>query len=147
MGMSDELGNVDLNTDYSHLSSETKQRIEREVRRLVEDGRQRATTLLTAKRKELDLVANALVEYEVLNKDEMEKILRGEKLAKIKALPNVPIKLPELLLPPALGGSGSGSGAGTGTGAGGAGGRGGGGPGSPSPSPPPLGGGDGGATL
>lgn len=136
MGMSDELGNVDLNTDYSHLSSETKQRIEREVRRLVEDGRHRATKLLTEKRNELDLVANALVEYEVLNKDEMEKIVRGEKLTKIKALPNVPIKLPELVLPKGMGGPGAGAGSDAGGGRGG-----------DPPAPPSLGGGDGGAKL
>lgn len=144
MGMSDELGNVDLNTDYGHLSSETKQRIEREVRRLVEDGRHRATKLLTEKRKELDLVADALVEYEVLNKDEMEKIVRGEKLQKLKALPNVPIKLPELILPPGIGGQAGAGGSGSGSGTGGTGG----GTSSPPPTTPPsLGGGDGGAKL
>ena len=139
MGMSDELGNVDLNSDYSHLSSETKQHIEREVRKIIEEGRQRATKLLTEKRKELDMVANALVEYEVLNKDEMEMVVRGEKLQKIPALKNVPIKLPEFILPPGIGGSGGGT-TGTGTGTGG-------GTGNPPPPPPPLGGGDGGAKL
>ncbi len=143
MGMSDDLGNVDLNTDYTHLSSETKTRIEREVRRLVEDGRQRATKLLTEKRKELDLIADALVQYEVLNKDEMEKVVRGEKLQKIKSLPNVPIKLPEIVLPAGMGGPSTG---GTGAGAGGR--RGGsGGSGPPSATPPLGGGGDGGAKL
>ena len=105
MGMSDSLGNVDLDTDYGHLSSETKQQIEHEVRRIVEEGRQRATKLLTEKRKELDILANALVEYEVLNLDEMERVLKGEKLAKLSALPGVGIKLPELVLPSGIGGA------------------------------------------
>ncbi len=116
MGMSDELGNVDLNTDYSQLSSETKQRIENEVRKIIEDGRQRATKLLTEKRKELDLIANALVEYEMLNKDEMERVINGEKLQKPTLPPNVPIKLPELILPPGMGGSGGTTGSETGGG-------------------------------
>ena len=106
LGMSDALGNVDLNTDYRSLSSETKQKIEHEVRRLVEEGRERATKLLTERRKDLEKIANALVEYEVLNLEEMQKVLRGEKLQKVSALPNIPIKLPELVLPPGIGGGG-----------------------------------------
>lgn len=108
MGMSDELGSVDFNSDYSRLSSETKMNIEREVRRLIEEGRERATKLLTEKRKELDMLAKALVDYETLNKEEMEKIVRGEKLTgKMVAIPNLPIKLPESLLSASFGGKGS----------------------------------------
>ena len=121
-GFSDALGNVDLSSDYNSLSSDTKQKIEYEVRRLIEEGRERATKLLSSKRKELDLVANALVEYEVLNLDEMQKVLRGEKLQKIKALPSMPIKMPDIVLPPGIGGGvpGPGPGAGvTSTGSGG----------------------------
>ena len=103
-GFSDELGNVDLNTDYNSLSSETKLKIEHEVRRIVEDGRERATKLLVSKRKELDIVANALVEYEVLTLDEMQKVIRGEKLNKMSVLPGLPIKMPELVLPPGIAG-------------------------------------------
>ncbi|KAK5018436.1 i-AAA protease yme1 [Cryomyces antarcticus] len=113
MGMSEALGNIDLHSDYARLSSETKQRIEQEVRRIVEEGRDRATALLTAKRKELDLLANALLEYESLGKDEMERVVRGEKLPdKLKAAPDAPLKLPEgLPLPPQLGAPGGGFGA------------------------------------
>ncbi|KAL9116511.1 MAG: hypothetical protein Q9187_006965 [Circinaria calcarea] len=121
-GFSDTLGNVDLSSDYNSLSSETKQKIEGEVRRLIEEGRERATKLLSSKRKELDLIANALVEYEVLSLDEMQKVLRGEKLQKIKALPGMPIKMPDIVLPPGIGGGvpGTGPGAGvTSTGSGG----------------------------
>lgn len=102
-GMSDALGNVDLASGYANLSSETKQDIEREVRAIIEAARHRATRLLTDKRHELDLVATALVQYEVLNRDEMERILRGEKLDKLPAmLPGVPIKLPDLPAPSAI---------------------------------------------
>lgn len=103
-GMSDKLGNIDLSSDYARLSSETKQEIEHEVRRLVEEGRERAMKLLTTNRIQLERLANALVDYETLNKEEMETVVRGEKLLnKIKASSNVPVKVPELPLPPQVG--------------------------------------------
>ena len=104
MGFSDLLGDVDLNSNYKSLSSETKRKIEREVQRLLEEARQRATKILTEKRKELDILANALLEYEVLNLDEMQRVLRGEELEKMKMLPGTPVKLPELTIPPPIGG-------------------------------------------
>ena len=100
-GMSDALGNIDLATDYSRLSSETKQRIEHEVRRLVEEGRERALKLLTKNREGLDRLATALVEYETLGKEEMEKVVRGEKLPeKLKVDTETPIKIPDALPEP-----------------------------------------------
>lgn len=80
MGMSEEIGNVDFYSNYSRLSSDMKMNIEREVQRVLEGGRQRATELLKEKRKELDLLAKALIENETLNKDEMERAVRGESL-------------------------------------------------------------------
>lgn len=112
LGMSEKLGNVDLAHDHSHLSSETKQQIESEVRRFIEEGRVRATTLLTEKRKELEILAKALVEYEVLSLDEMERVLKGEKLQKMTSISKMPLKLPEIVLPPGMGG-GSGVGGAT----------------------------------
>lgn len=104
-GMSDVLGNIDLNSQYSKLSSETKQQIENEVRRLVEEGRERAMKLLTQNREGLDRLAHALVEYETLGKDEMEAVVRGEKLPekKPKADSGAAVKVPEPLLPPSFG--------------------------------------------
>ncbi|KAL5346328.1 i-AAA protease yme1 [Pseudogymnoascus australis] len=94
-GMSEAVGNVDLNTNYNHLSSETKQLIESEVRRTIEEGRQRAYALLVEKRKELDLLARALVNYETLDKEEAFKVIRGEKLEGKMLLPSGSIKRPE----------------------------------------------------
>ncbi|OOQ90039.1 Mitochondrial inner membrane i-AAA protease supercomplex subunit YME1 [Penicillium brasilianum] len=96
-GYSKKLGNVDLSTNYDSLSSETKQEIEGEVRRLVEEARARATKILTEKRNELEILSKALIEYETLTKDEMEKVLRGEKLDKMAISPSAPIKLPDAL--------------------------------------------------
>jgi len=100
MGMSDKLGNVDLQSDFSRLSSETKRQVEGEVRRMLEEAKMRAKALLVAKRDELDLLAKALVEHENLNKEQIEKVVRGEKLpSPLSSMPSVPIKLPEMLLP------------------------------------------------
>jgi len=96
-GYSKKLGNVDLSTNYNSLSSETKQEIEAEVRRLVEEARARATKILVERRKELELLSKALMEYETLTKEEMEKVLRGEKLDKLESSPHAPLKLPEAL--------------------------------------------------
>lgn len=96
LGMSEKLGDVDFSDGYRDLSSGTKELIEQEVRRLIDDARVRATALIISKRKELDLIANALVEYETLSADDLQKVLKGEKLPhKIPILPNVPIKLVE----------------------------------------------------
>jgi len=109
--MSDTMGNIDLATNFESLSSQTKQQIESEVRRFIEEGKQRATTLLMERKNELDLLAKALVEYEVLDLEEMKKVLKGEKLKKMASAAKAPMKLPEIVLPPGMGG---GSGVGTG---------------------------------
>lgn len=98
-GMSDLLGNIDLASNYDLHSSETKAKIEAEVRRLVEEGRERATKILSENRKELDIIAKALMEYEVLSLEEVNKILKGEKLPKLTSKPAAPLKLPDLVLP------------------------------------------------
>ncbi|KAL8953906.1 MAG: hypothetical protein Q9222_000280 [Ikaeria aurantiellina] len=100
-GMSPDLGNVDFYTDYHLISPDTKLKIEAEVRRLVEEGHGRATKILNENKKELDIIAKALIEYEVLSLEEVNKVLKGEKLPhKLTSKPSVPLKLPELLLPP-----------------------------------------------
>lgn len=98
-GMSDLLGNIDLASNYDLHSSETKAKIEAEVRRLVEEGRERATKILSENRKELDIIAKALMEYEVLSFEEVNKVLKGEKLPKLTSKPAAPLKLPDLVLP------------------------------------------------
>ena len=103
LGMSDLLGNMDFYSNYQHLSSETKLKIEQEVTRFVEEGKSRATTLLKEKRKELDMLAKALVEYETLNLEEIKKVLKGEKLDKMNTIVKAPLKLPEIVLPPGMG--------------------------------------------
>ena len=109
LGMSDILGNMDFASTYRSLSSETKSKIEKEVTRFVEEGKARATALLTEKRQELDILAKALVEYETLDLEEVKKVLNGEKLEKMTTFQQSPLKLPEIVLPPGMGGETSSS--------------------------------------
>lgn len=137
-GMSDLLGNVDLDSNHNRLSSETKRIIESEVRRTIEEGRVRATKLLQSKEKELHLLARALVDYETLNKEEAFKVIKGEKLEGKMIMPQVESKMPERRGGDIGGGGSGGSGGGIGL------------PGVPpipgstkpetSPTPPPIGG-------
>ena len=100
MGMSDKLGNVDLRSNYDLLSNTTKQTIEAEVRRLIEEGRDRAERLLTEKSKELHYLAKALVNYETLDREECFKVIKGETLPDRIIVPSGPMKVP--LNPPEL---------------------------------------------
>ena len=72
--------------------------------------------LLTDNKEKLDRLAKALVEYETLTRDEMERVVRGEKLKdKLKVDVGAAVKVPEgnvmppLPLPP-LGGATGGKG-------------------------------------
>ena len=93
-GMSPELGNVDLASNHDTLSAATKRVIESEVRRVTEEAYTRASKLLQSKRKELDLLAKALVEYETLNREEAFKVIKGEKLEGKLIMPSGPMKIP-----------------------------------------------------
>jgi len=81
MGMSDKVGHIYLTDDeYKSISPETKQNIESEIRRMVEESYTRASKILKLKEKELHLLAEALIKYETLELEEIKKIIKGEKL-------------------------------------------------------------------
>jgi cell division protease FtsH len=91
-GMSDELGPLqyaeadeEVFLGYSvnrqkNLSNETAQLIDKEIRRIVESGYDRAKHLLTEHRDELETLAKALLEYETLSGDEIKAVLQGGSL-------------------------------------------------------------------
>ncbi|KAK1968529.1 ATP-dependent metallopeptidase HflB [Colletotrichum sublineola] len=93
-GMSAKLGPVEYGERYDQLSGETKALIESEVQRTLTESYEKVRELLTEKRKELDLLAKALVEYETLDKNEVEKVIRGEKLPGRSPMPKGPMKVP-----------------------------------------------------
>lgn len=93
MGMSPKLGHMEYATRYEQLSSETRAVIESEVQRLLDESYERCRKLLIDRRTELDRLAHALVEYETLSKDEVEKVIRGEKLADRMPAPKGPMRV------------------------------------------------------
>ena len=109
-GMSPTLGNMEYASSYDTLSPSTKTQIENEVRKTVEEGRKRAIDILSSRRKDLDTLANALIQYETLSLDEVNRVLKGEKLPNLTSSRGTGIKLPELVLPPGLAGANPGQG-------------------------------------
>ncbi len=91
-GMSDQLGPVNYgnNNDEPFLgyqlghqkgmSEATANKIDAEVRRLVEDAYKRARKTLTDHHDELETLAKALLEHETLDGDEIPIILKGGKI-------------------------------------------------------------------
>ncbi|CBY00355.1 hypothetical protein IAQ61_011287 [Plenodomus lingam] len=102
-GFSDLLGNVDFKSNYEMVSPETKRLIDNEVRRLIDEAKLSARALLLSKRQELDRLADALVQYETLDKEEILKVIKGEDLpGRLKSMPDAPIKIPDSGLPAVL---------------------------------------------
>ncbi|KAJ1722737.1 hypothetical protein LPJ53_002874 [Coemansia erecta] len=77
-GMSNRIGLVAYGPEEREkLSAEGKRAIEDEVRSLNEASNARVIELLTNHREELDRLAKALVEYETLDKNEIERAVKG----------------------------------------------------------------------
>ena len=62
-----------------NISESTAQKIDTEIRRLVEAGYQEANDILTNKREELELLAKGLLEFETLSGDEIKDLLNGKR--------------------------------------------------------------------
>jgi cell division protease FtsH len=69
---------------HRDYSEDTAQEIDKEVRRIVGEAEEETTQLLSANLDKLHLLANALLEKEILDGEEIDKILRGEKLEPLK---------------------------------------------------------------
>jgi cell division protease FtsH len=90
-GLSDTLGTVAYGENQDevflgmsvsrqqNISESTAQKIDTEIRRLVEDGYQEATKILTARRADLEVLAKGLLEFETLTGDEITDLLNGKK--------------------------------------------------------------------
>jgi cell division protease FtsH len=73
---------------HQDYSEQTAQEIDQEVKHIVMEQYARARRLLEDNRHLLEKLALALLEYEVLDGDEIDKILSGEKLAREPARPS-----------------------------------------------------------
>ena len=86
-GMSDKVGNIDYaeahegyqgNTAGFSVSAHTKELIEEEVKRLIQQGYERAHQILTDHHEEWERLAQGLLEYETLTGDEIKRVMKGE---------------------------------------------------------------------
>ena len=65
---------------HRDYSERTAQEIDDEVKSIVENAEKKAYELVSANLDKLHLLANALLEKEILDGEEIDKILKGEKL-------------------------------------------------------------------
>lgn len=67
-------------TQHRDYSEKTAQEIDEEVKRVVEDAEKKAFQLINANLDKLHILAKALLEKEILDGEEIDRILKGEKL-------------------------------------------------------------------
>ncbi len=65
-----------------HVSEQTAQLIDQEIRRLIEEAEAAARNVLTEHLDELHRLAGALLEYETLNGEEAKRAIRGEDIGR-----------------------------------------------------------------
>jgi cell division protease FtsH len=90
-GFSDELGQVAYGENQQevflghsvaqqkNVSEATAQKIDSEIRRLIDQAYDEAREILTKKKKAFIAIAEGLLEYETLTGDEIQALIRGEK--------------------------------------------------------------------
>ena len=93
-GMSEKLGMIHYGanqeevflghsvTQSKNMSEQTAGVIDSEIKRLVQEGYDRAKHVLTTNLAELHTVAQGLLEYEMLSGEEIKTLLRGEKIVR-----------------------------------------------------------------
>ncbi len=69
-------------TQRQNMSEETAKLIDEEVRRIVTAGERKAREVLSVNRDKLELITQALMEYETVSGDEVQALMRGEKIVR-----------------------------------------------------------------
>jgi cell division protease FtsH len=94
-GMSEKLGPLRYNenqqevflghaiTQRQNMSEETARVIDEEIRRIVTQGLHKAREVLNGNREKLEAITQALMEYETVSGDEVQALLRGEKIVRV----------------------------------------------------------------
>ncbi|MEX0309106.1 MAG: cell division protein FtsH, partial [Tateyamaria sp.] len=86
-GMSDKVGNIDYseaaqgyqgNTMGFSVSANTKELVEQEVQRFIQDGYELARKIIVENEDEFERLAQGLLEYETLTGEEIERVMRGD---------------------------------------------------------------------
>jgi cell division protease FtsH len=67
-------------TGISNVSEEMSKTVDAEILRIIEEATKKCKKILTTNRKQLDILAKALIKYETLSGDEIDLILKGKKL-------------------------------------------------------------------
>ncbi|KPQ31148.1 MULTISPECIES: ATP-dependent zinc metalloprotease FtsH [unclassified Halomonas] len=91
-GLSDEMGPIMYDEDESHQflggpgqggskmkSGETTTRLDKEVRKIIDDCYEQARQILTDNRDKLDAMAEALMKYETIDADQLKDIMDGRE--------------------------------------------------------------------
>jgi cell division protease FtsH len=69
-------------TQRKNVSDATAKVIDEEIRRIVDEGEQKAREILTQHLDELHLLAKGLLEYETLSADEIRRLIKGERIVR-----------------------------------------------------------------
>ncbi|MEL7176696.1 MAG: ATP-dependent zinc metalloprotease FtsH, partial [Pseudomonadota bacterium] len=87
-GMSDKVGNIDYQQAHEgymgngaggfSISAATKELIEEEVKRMIDEAYVKAKSILEENYDEFERLANGLLEYETLTGDEIKRVIAGE---------------------------------------------------------------------
>ncbi|MDO6731695.1 ATP-dependent zinc metalloprotease FtsH [Marinovum sp. 2_MG-2023] len=86
-GMSDKVGNIDYSEAHEgyngktaglSVSANTKELIEAEVKRFIQEAYDRAFQILTDKNEEWERLAQGLLEYETLTGEEIKRVMKGD---------------------------------------------------------------------
>ncbi|MEZ5715747.1 MAG: ATP-dependent zinc metalloprotease FtsH [Paracoccaceae bacterium] len=87
-GMSDKVGNIDYQEAAEafrgggaggfSISAHTKELIEQEVKRIIDQGYQNARRILEERKDDWERLAQGLLEYETLTGEEIKRVMRGE---------------------------------------------------------------------
>jgi len=93
-GMSEKLGPLRYNenqqevflghaiTQRQNMSEDTAKLIDEEIRRIVTNGEKKAREVLYANRDKLELITQALMEFETVSGEEVNALMRGEKIVR-----------------------------------------------------------------
>lgn len=95
-GMSEKIGPVQLSEHWNEWSTDTRHVAEEEIRNLLLASEARTREMLKKKSTELHRLAKGLLEFETLDKEEIEKIVRGENLRRDPFCTNTIVKADDI---------------------------------------------------
>ena len=86
-------------TQNQNMSEETARLVDSEIKRLVTDAHSEAAKILKENDKELETLAQALMEYETLTGEEIKDLLAGKKINRAEQTPVPPEKQTKVSVP------------------------------------------------